>query len=84
MPTPHARHGSHQARPPKSVLEPPERSRYDPTCDECLNHPEAVGGGTSASVAAPEVSVAAVPVEEGGGGTPLDDAPLGQEGATLN
>ena len=42
---------------------------------------EAVGGGTSTS---PEVSAAAVSVEEGGGGTPLDDAPLGREGATLN
>ena len=41
---------------------------------------EAVGGGTSASL---KVSAAAVPVEEGGGGTPLDDAPLGREGATL-
>ena len=38
---------------------------------------EAVGGGTSASAAAPEVSATAVPVEEGGRGTPLDDAPLG-------
>ena len=37
---------------------------------------EAIGGGTSAS---PEVSTAAVPVEEGGGGTPLDDAPLGEK-----
>ena len=43
---------------------------------------EAVGGGPSASAAAPEVSTAAVPVEEGRGGTPLDDAPLGREGAT--
>ena len=45
---------------------------------------EAVGGGTSASAAVPEVSVAAVLVEKGGGGTPLNDAPLGREGATLN
>ena len=45
---------------------------------------EAVDGGTSASTAVPEVSAAAVPVEEGGGGTPLDDAPQGREGATLN
>ena len=45
---------------------------------------EAVDGGTLASAAAPEVSAAAVPVEKGGGGTPLDDAPLGREGATLN
>ena len=45
---------------------------------------EVVGGGTSASASAPEVSAAAIPVEEGEGGTPLDDAPLGREGATLN
>ena len=45
---------------------------------------ETVGGGTSASVAVPEVSAAAVPVKEERGGTPLDDAPLGREGATLN
>ena len=45
---------------------------------------EAVGGGTSASIAVLEVSAAAVPVEAGGGGTPLDDAPLGREGVTLN
>ena len=46
---------------------------------------EAVGGGTSTSAAAaPEVSAAAVPVEEGGEGTPLDDAPQGRERATLN
>ena len=36
---------------------------------------EAVSGGTSALAAAPEVSAVAVPVEEGGGGTPLNDAP---------
>ena len=42
----------------------------------------AVGGGTLSSAAAPEVSATAVPVEEEGGGTPLDDAPLGREGAT--
>ena len=45
---------------------------------------EAIGGGTSALAAAPEVSAVAVPVEEGGGRTPLDDAPQGREGATLN
>ena len=49
---------------------------------------EAVGGGTaasaSASAAAPEVLAAAVPVEDGGRGTPLDDAPLVRGGATLN
>ena len=88
MPTPHARHGSHQARPPKSVLEPPEWSRHDPTCEkrEEGEHQssEAIGGRTSTSAAAPEVSAAAIPVEEGEGGTPLDDAPLGREGATLN
>ena len=53
---------------------------------------EVVGGGTSASAAAapdvsaasaPDVSAASAPVEEGGGGTTLDDAPLGCEGATL-
>ena len=43
---------------------------------------EAIDGGTSASVAAPDVPAATVLVEEGGGGTPLDDAPLGREGAT--
>ena len=31
---------SHQERPLKSVLEPPERSRHDPTYVECLNHPK--------------------------------------------
>ena len=31
---------SHQERPPKSVLEPPKRSRHDPTYVECLNHPK--------------------------------------------
>ena len=45
---------------------------------------EAVGGGTSASAAALEVSAAAVPVEEGEGGTLLDYAPLVRGGATLN
>ena len=43
---------------------------------------EIVGGGTSvAAVAALEVSVA--PVEEGGGGTLLKDAPQETEGSTL-
>ena len=45
---------------------------------------EAVSGGTSASAVAPDVSTVAVPVEEEGGGTPLDDTTLGQERATLN
>ena len=27
-------------RPPKSVPEPPEWSRHDPTYVECLNHPK--------------------------------------------
>ena len=46
---------------------------------------EVVGGGTSASAAtAPEVSTAAIPVEEGGGGTPLDDVPQIRGGAILN
>ena len=53
---------------------------------------EVVGGGTSVSAAAapdvsaaaaPDVSAASAPVEEGGGGTALDYAPLGREGATL-
>ena len=35
-----ANHKSHQEHPPKSVPEPPERSRHDPTYVECLNHPE--------------------------------------------
>ena len=45
---------------------------------------EAVNGGTSAVATTPYVSAAAVPVEKGGGGTPLDDALLGREEATLN
>ena len=45
---------------------------------------EAVDGGTSTSAVAPDVSAASVPVEKGGRGTALDDAPLGLEGATLN
>ena len=37
---------------------------------------EVVGGGTSVAVAiAPAPEVSAAPVEEGGGGTPLEDAP---------
>ena len=42
---------------------------------------EVVGGGTSVAVAALEVSVA--PVEEGGGGTLLEDAPRETEGSAL-
>ena len=42
---------------------------------------EVVGGGTSAA-AAPEVSAAA-PVEKGGRGTPLEDAPRGPEGSAF-
>ena len=43
---------------------------------------EVVGGGTLVAVAAtPEVSVA--PVEEGGGGILLEDAPRETEGSTL-
>ena len=42
-----------------------------------------VDGGTLASAAAPDVSAALALVEEGGGETALDDAPLGREGATL-
>ena len=40
------------------------------------------GGGTSVAAAALEVSVA--PVEEGGGGTLLEDAPRETEGLALN
>ena len=45
---------------------------------------EVVGGGTSeaAATTAPEVSAVA-PVEEGRGGTPLEDAPQGPEGSAL-
>ena len=43
---------------------------------------EVVGGGTLA-VAALEVSAAATPLEEGGGGTSLEDAPRGLEGSAL-
>ena len=42
---------------------------------------EVVSGGTSVAVAALEVSVA--PVEEGEGGTPLEDAPRETEGSAL-
>ena len=39
---------------------------------------EVVGGGTSASAAvAPDALAVSVPVEEGGGGTSLEDTPLG-------
>ena len=44
---------------------------------------EVVGGGTSASAAAPDVSAASAPVEEEGEGTALYDTPLGRERATL-
>ena len=40
-----------------------------------------VDGGTSVAAAAPEV--AAAPVEEGGRGTPLEDAPQETEGSAL-
>ena len=42
---------------------------------------EVVDGGTLA--VAPEVSAEAAPIKEGGGGTSLEDAPLGPEGSTL-
>ena len=43
---------------------------------------EVVGGGTSVvATAAPEVSAA--PVEKGGGGTPLEDAPQETKGSAL-
>ena len=46
---------------------------------------EVVGGGTSPSAvaAAPDVSAVSAHVEEGEGGTTLDDAPLGCVGPTL-
>ena len=45
---------------------------------------EVVDGGTSTSAAAiPDVSAVSTPVEEGGGGTILDDAPLEREGVAL-
>ena len=45
---------------------------------------EVVGGGKSTSVAAaPDVSAALAPVEEGRGGTPLEDAPRETEGSAL-
>ena len=40
VPTLHAIHESHRARPPKSIHEPPEWLRHDPTFVECLNHPK--------------------------------------------
>ena len=42
---------------------------------------EVVGGGISVAAAAPEVSTA--PVEEGGGGTLLDDAPRETKGSAF-
>ena len=42
---------------------------------------EVVGGGTLVAVAAPEVLAA--PVDEGRGGTLLEDAPRETEGSTL-
>ena len=42
---------------------------------------DVVGGGTSVATAAPEVSAA--PVEEGGRGTPLEDAPQETEGSVF-
>ena len=45
---------------------------------------EVVGGGTLAlTAAAPDASAVSAPVEEGGGGTTLDDAPLGRVRPTL-
>ena len=41
---------------------------------------EVVGGGT---LAAPEVSAASTPIEDGGGGTLLEDTPRGPEGSAL-
>ena len=46
---------------------------------------EVVSGGTSPSaVAAPDTSAISAPVEEGGGRTTPEDAPLGCVGSTLN
>ena len=46
---------------------------------------EVVGGGTLASaVAALDASTVSAPVEEGGGRTTPEDAPLGCVGSTLN
>ena len=42
---------------------------------------EVVGEGTSVVAVAPEVSAA--PIEEGGGGTLLEDAPRETEGSAL-
>ena len=45
---------------------------------------ELVGGGTSPSTeAAPDASAVSALVEEGGGGTTPEDAPLGREGSTI-
>ena len=68
-----ANHESHQERPPKSVSEPPEQSRYDPIRRMSESF-EVVDGGTS---------VVAAPVEEGGGETSPKDVPLGPERLTL-
>ena len=43
---------------------------------------EGVGGGTSVAVPPPP-EVSADPVEEGGGGTPLEDVPRETEGSAL-
>ena len=43
---------------------------------------EVVGGGTSIAAAAP-LEVSAGPVEEGGGGTLLEDAPRETEGSAF-
>ena len=44
---------------------------------------EIVSGGTLVVATALDVSAVATPVEEGGGGTSPEDAPLGPEGSTL-
>ena len=46
-----------------------------------LESSEVVGGGTSVAATAPEVSTA--PIEEGGGGTLLEDAPRETKGSAL-
>ena len=67
-----ANHEFHQEHPPKSVPELPERSRHDLIVRRMSESFKVVGGG---KLVASEVSAAVAPVEEGGGGTSLEDAP---------
>ena len=68
VPNPPVIHESHQERPPKSVLEPPKRSRHDPTYVMSESSEVVSGGMSAATESAPDVLVASAPVEEGGGG----------------